>query len=97
MGKIGIPLVAATVLQLVDVVATIVSTQTGRAIEVNPIMAFMLKIHPVVFTSAKFALAFSGIYILSRCYRYRPVSVYTLSWAMVGFYSALSVYHFSGM
>lgn len=54
------------VLNVLDGVLTIISVSTGRALEVNPLMAYLIHYHPVLFMVCKQLLVYLGSFILWR-------------------------------
>lgn len=72
MGESGgvLCLAGVLVLNLLDLVATLVYVLLGFATEANPVMATVLALGPVVFGAAKLSLVSLGVALLWRLRRF---------------------------
>ncbi len=79
---------------MVDGMLTIAWVGTGRAVEVNPLMDYLIGIHPVLFMATKLLLVSLGILLIWR-FRDRSLAVASL-YLCVTAYSLLMLYHGGG-
>lgn len=82
-------------LNALDGVLTIAWIETGRAIEINPLMGMLIDIHPVLFMCIKILLASLGTLLIWR-FRDRSLAVASL-YLCVAAYSLLMLYHVGGL
>jgi hypothetical protein len=81
------------ILNAIDAVATVTWVSAGFATEVNPLMAHLLEIHPVVFVATKITLVGLCSYLLwCHCDRWLSVAATIM---LVGVYYTLIAYHLS--
>lgn len=78
-------IVLVLVLNLADLVLTIIWLETGTAVEANPIMNAFYGISPVVFAACKITLVSVGSYFLWTR-RHHPLSVIALFVAFFVYY-----------
>ena len=83
------------VLNVLDGWLTIVWIKEGLAYEANPVMAYLLHIHPAVFMLVKLSLVFLGSLVLLRFYN-KPMAIVGVI-LLLSVYSTLLVYHGKGM
>ena len=82
-------LIATFAFNLIDIIATLVTTQSGF-VEVNPVAAFLLN-EPNVFLFVKFTLVTALLLYLWANRQNRLARV--ASWIAFGMYGALAVYY----
>ena len=76
---------------MVDGLLTIAWVESGRAVELNPLMDYLIGIHPVLFMAIKLLLVSLGSLLIWR-YRDRFLAVASL-YLCVTAYSLLMLYH----
>ena len=87
---LGIVKVVLT-LNLLDAIFTLVWINAGLASEANPLLADIVRDHPVVFATVKLGLVAGGSFLLWR-YRSRPLAVVGIFVAFIVYYLLL-LYH----
>jgi len=78
-------ILSIVVLNVVDGIMTICSVFTGRAVEANPLMAFLIDCHPVLFMTCKQMLVALGVVLLWRLRR-RKLAVFSIFGAFLIYY-----------
>ena len=87
-------LAAVVVLNMLDGILTIGWIQFGQAIELNPLMDYLLATHPVLFIFTKMLLVCLGVLLLWR-FRAKTAAVISIYLSLV-VYSGVLLYHLSG-
>ena len=82
------------ILNVLDGWFTILWIQQGLATEANPVMAYLLHIHPGVFMLGKLGMVFGGSLILLRFYN-KPTAVLGVM-ILLSVYTLLLMYHGKG-
>jgi hypothetical protein len=82
-------LAALVVMNALDGLLTVLWVWIERAVEINPMMAIVLDIHPALFMSAKIALVSLGAILLWR-YRTHAFAVLSLGAACVAYWVVLT-------
>jgi hypothetical protein len=85
---------AVVVLNMLDGILTIGWIEFGRAVELNPLMDYLLGTHPVLFILIKMLLVCLGVLLLWR-FRSRASAVLSIYLCFV-VYSGILLYHLSG-
>ncbi|MGD8587798.1 MAG: DUF5658 family protein [Chromatiales bacterium] len=85
---------AVVVLNMLDGVLTIGWIEFGRAVELNPLMDYLLGTHPVLFIFIKMLLVCLGILLLWRL-RARASAVISI-YVCLAVYSSVLLYHLGG-
>jgi hypothetical protein len=83
------------VLNVIDGILTIVWILTGGAIESNPLMNYLIQLHPVLFIITKMTVVSLGILFLWH-FRQKALAVIGISIAFICYY-AVTVYHFGAI
>ncbi len=78
-------------LNLLDAIFTLIWVNAGLAREANPLLAEIVREHPVAFASIKLGLVAGGSFLLWR-YRRRPLAVVGIFLAFLVYYLLL-LYH----
>jgi len=65
------------ILNVLDGVLTIISVSTGNALEANPLMAYLIDYHPVLFMICKLLLVYLGSVILWR-FRKNMLAIFSI-------------------
>jgi hypothetical protein len=78
-------------LNLLDAIFTLIWVNAGLAREANPLLAEIVRNHPVGFASVKLALVMGGSFLLWR-YRSRPLAVVGIFVTFLVYYLLL-LYH----
>lgn len=90
---IGAVLGVTLILNLVDLIATLIFVKLGYAEEANPLMAGLLELGAPVFAAGKLAIVSAGVYVL---WRYRDRVLARVGSVVVSVaYGLLTVYHAS--
>jgi hypothetical protein len=82
-------IVALLIMNGVDGLMTIVWVTTARAVEINPLMALLLDIHPALFMGFKCTLVSLGAILLWR-HRKNTLSVLSLATACAAYFIVLT-------
>ena len=82
---------AVLALNLLDAIFTLVWINAGLAREANPLLAEIVRDHPVAFAAVKLGLVAGGSFLLWR-YRSRPLAVVGIFVAFLVYYLLL-LYH----
>ncbi|MDJ0807350.1 MAG: DUF5658 family protein [Gammaproteobacteria bacterium] len=82
-------------LNVLDGTLTIAWIETGRAVEINPLMNMLIGVHPLLFMVIKILLVGLGAMLLWR-FRDRAVALVSL-YLCIAVYSVLMVYHGNGL
>jgi hypothetical protein len=82
---------AVLVLNLLDVVFTLIWVHTGLAREANPLLSHLVVAHPVVFVSAKVALVSFGSWVLWR-YRQKQLAALAALLLVAAYYTVLLIH-----
>jgi len=78
------------VLNVLDGVLTIISVSTGKALEFNPLMAYLINYHPVLFMICKQLLVYLGSVILWR-FRENMLAVFSIFGICLMYY--INIFH----
>jgi hypothetical protein len=87
-------LAAVVVLNMLDGILTIGWIESGRAVELNPLMDYLLGTHPVLFIFTKMLLVCLGVLLLWR-FRAKTSAVISI-YLCLAVYSGLLLYHLGG-
>lgn len=87
-------LAVVVVLNMLDGILTIGWIQSGRAVELNPLMDYLLGTHPVLFIFTKMLLVCLGVLLLWR-FRARTSAVISI-YLCLTIYSGVLLYHLGG-
>ena len=86
-----------TIFILIDLTATLYWIANDLGHEANPIMAFFLKISPLLFVIAKLGLSGAGIWILYFFRKRFRSSIFKILVALNLIYISIFVYHLWGV
>jgi hypothetical protein len=79
------------VMNLLDAVFTLVWIGTGRATEANPLMAVIVRTHPVLFVVVKTTLVSLGLLLLWRLRR-SPLAIVGIFVAFIVYYMLITIH-----
>jgi len=85
---------AVVVFNMLDGILTIGWIQSGRAVELNPLMDYLLGTDPVLFIFTKMLLVCLGVLLLWR-YRSKTSAVFSI-YVCFAVYSSILLYHLGG-
>jgi hypothetical protein len=93
MIKVCLKVALLNILNGLDCIFTILCVTSGEAVEVNPIMAYFLDIHPLVFVAVKLGLVipFSVflLYLSERLWVRRSIDMLLLVYSLIIVYQII--------